>query len=274
MTIVATAMNALFDLLTAPFAGHAGTAVMVLSVLTGVAMLLLFKASTNQDRLVEAREVLTGRLYEMGLYQDHLGVLMRIMRDLALANLRYLRWSLPALAAMIVPMVLILAQFDARYEHRPFRVGETTLLQVALERDHWSGLSDVTLETGDGVALDSRPVVDRSRGAVVWRLRVETAGEHDLVVTLPGGGTVSKRLVAGEGAPRLARVRERESLRRVLLNPGEAPLPGDQPAESISLELPDRRLVYAGIRTHWLLALVVFSMVFGIAVKDLLKVRI
>jgi hypothetical protein len=274
MTIVATATNALFDLLTAPFGAHAGLAVFVLSLLVGVAMLLLFKATTDQDRLVAARGVLTGRLYELGLYQDHLGVLFRIQRDLAVANLRYLRWSLPALAAMIVPMVLILAQLDARFGHRPFQPGETTLVTVRLADDQRALARDLILTPPAGVTVDARPVRDPGAGAVTWRVKVGAAGSGDLVIGLPDGRTVAKRLVAGEGAPRLARVRERESLRRVFLNPAEAPLPGDQPVVSVALILPARDLVYAGVRTNWLVALIVFSLLFGIAVKDVLRVRL
>lgn len=274
MTVVATAMNTLFDLLTRPFGSHASLAVFVLSLLTGVVMLLLFKATTNQDRLVAARGILTGRLYEMGLYQDHLGVLMKIQRDMILANLRYVRWSLPALLAMLVPMLLILTQFDARYGHRPFLPDETALVQVTLAQQEWSLLADLVLEAGAGVEVDSRPVLDPGSGVVIWRVRAIAPGDHLLTVRWPDGGAgVTKQLVVGEGAPRLARVRERESLRRVLLNPAEAPLPGDQPVVSISLALPARDLVYAGIHTHWLMALIVFSLVFGFAVKDLLKVR-
>ncbi|RKZ19651.1 hypothetical protein DRQ50_01650 [bacterium] len=274
MTIIATAMNAIFDLLTAPFGSHASLAVCVLSILTGVAMLLLFKVTTNQDQLVAAREVLTGRLYEMGLFQDHLGVLMKIQGDLALANLRYVRWSLPALAAMLLPMLLILAQFDARYGHQPMVPGEVTLLRVALAAGQWSLLDKLELTADTGVEVDSRPVLDPGTGVAVWRVRAELPGDHELVVRLPGGTELTKELVVGEGAPRLARVREQESLLRVLLNPAEAPLPGDQPVIAITLELPSRRLDYAGLRVHWLWAMIVFSMAFGLAVKDVLKVRL
>ena len=60
------------------------------------------------------------------------GVLARIQRDLARANLRYLGLTLPALLALALPMVLTLAQLDSRYGHRPLRPGETTVFSVTL----------------------------------------------------------------------------------------------------------------------------------------------
>ncbi|MCP4570936.1 MAG: hypothetical protein GY838_01165 [bacterium] len=273
MTFIATAMNTLFDLLAAPFGASAGWAVAVLSALIGGVMLLLFKWATNQDELVNARRVLTGRIYEMGLFQDHLSVLGKIQRDLAVANFKYLRWSLPALLVLLPPMVLILAQMDARYGHRPFLPGEQTLVTVAVAEDQSAILDGLILTAASGVTVETRPVRDHRRGLVHWRVRVDAAGDHQLTVTLPDGRTATKRIVGGEGTPRLARVREREGLVRVLLNPAEPPLPGDLPVESIALVLPDRRLDYGFVRTNWLVALIVFSLVAGLALKDVFRVR-
>jgi hypothetical protein len=273
MTVLADAMNALFDALCAPFAGVPAIGVLVLSLLIGVVMLLLFKWSTNQDRLVAARRVLTGRVYEMGLFQDHLGVLMRIQKDLLVANLRYLRWSLPALVVIIVPMVLILAQLDARYGHRPLRPGETTLVTAKVDAAEAGVLETIALTATDGVTVEAGPVRDRSLGTATWRIRIDAAGEHNVAVVLPDGTEAGKRVPAGEGTPRLAGTRERESLARTFLNPAEAPLPGDMPLRAIAVELPPRDLDYLGVRTNWLVALCVFSILFGLAVKDLFRVR-
>lgn len=273
MTTIATAMNRLFDLLCTPFGGSAGWAVAVLSVLTGVIMLLLFKWSTNQDKLVAARQVLTGRIYEMGLYQDHLSVLGKIQKDLALANLKYIRWSLPALLVVIPPMIFILAQMDARFGHRPFEVGESALVTVTVEEGQTALLDELQLQASEGVLVATRPLRDPAHNLARWRIRVEDLGEHRLRLQLPGGPTVTKELVAGDGAPRLAKVREKESLRRALLNPAESPLDSESPIHSIALTLPGRELHYGPAKMNWLVALIAFSMAAGLALKDVFKVR-
>lgn len=273
MTLIAKLMNGLFDLLAAPFGGSAEWAVFVLSLLVGLVLLLLFKAATNQDKLVAARQVLTGRVYEMGLFQDHLGVLFKIQRDLLLANLRYLRYSFPALLVLLIPTVLILAQMDAHYGHRPFQPGEKALVTVTVEPGQPMLLRDMTLETPTGLTVEAGPLRNVQENSVSWRVGIDAEGRHDLAVLLPGQQRVSKLLVAGEGTPRLAVKREKESLLRILLNPAEDPLPKDQPVEAIALRLPARDLHYAGLGMHWLVALCIFSLAFGLAVKDLFKVR-
>ena len=274
MTFIADAMNGLFDLLTAPFGGSAAWAMFVLSIVTGVAMLLLFKISTNQDRLEVAKRRLMGHIYEMGLYQESLAVLMRIQRDLALANFRYLGVTFPALIVIILPVMLILAQFDARFAHRPLESGESTLVTVEVEEGREELLDDLGLSVAEGLQVESFPVRDREARSASWRVRVTAPGSPEMPVTAPDGGSWTKRLEASEGLPRMAGKREKPGFHHVLFNPSEKPLPGDGPLSSISLRLPERTTRYLGVPMHWLVAFCLVSLGFGFAVKDLFGVKI
>lgn len=274
MTFIADLMNGLFDLLIAPFGGAAAWAMFFISVLTGVVMLLLFKVSTNQNRLVVAKRRLLGHIYEMGLYQDNLKVLVKIQRDLALANLRYLRVTFPALLVIIIPIFLILAQLDSRFAHRPFHPDETTLVTVLVAPDHGGLLNDLSLAAPAGVTVETMPVRDHQALTATWRIRILAAGEHELVVSGPGGESWSKRLEAGGGLPRLAGTKERAGINHLLFNPGEKPLPRDGALREITLRLPERHTRYAGVPMHWLVAFCVFSLLFGLALKDIFRVKI
>ncbi|HPF70048.1 MAG TPA: hypothetical protein PLQ13_05200 [Candidatus Krumholzibacteria bacterium] len=273
MTAIGEAMNRLFDLLCAPCGGRAEVVVAALSVLLGAVMLLIFRAATNQAKLVEARRVVTGRILELGLFQDHLGVLARIQKDLAVANLRYLGRSGPALLAMALPLVLVMAQIEARTAHRPLRAGEKTLVSVHVDPQQPGALDQVALTAPAGVTVEAGPVRDRAAGVATWRVRVDAPGDYELAVTAGGGQAVTKRVPADGGAPRLAAVRERPSLGRTLLNPAEAPLPPGQPVRAIAVDLPARSLRYGPVSLDWLVAVAVFSLLAGVVLKGPLRVR-
>ncbi len=119
MNFLGKGINTIFDLLVLPLAGWPALALIFLSLLTAAAALLIFKLATNQKDLATARDRLVGHIYEMGLYQDHLSVLARIQGSLARANLRYLSLTLPALLALLVPMVVAVVQLESRFAHRP-----------------------------------------------------------------------------------------------------------------------------------------------------------
>jgi len=274
VNLIVTAMNRLGDLLVAPFGGSAAWAVATLSALAGVGLLALFKVTTPQARLRAVRARLFGHVYELGLFQESLAVMLRIQRDLAAANLRSLALTLPALAAMIVPLALVLPQFEARFAHRPLRPGEAVVVTATLAPGHAALLDGLRLTGGDGVTVETLPVRDRQAGTAQWRVRARTAGRHELTVHVDGGPVWTKRLEAGGGLPALATARRRGGAGEALLSPAEPPLPRDAPLAAIALELPPRDTRYAGARLSWLAAFCLFSIAGGLAARPLLRVEI
>jgi hypothetical protein len=234
---------------------------------------LLFKLTTPQARLVRVRDRLLGHIYEMGMYQDRLRVLGRIQRDLALANLRYLSLTLPALLALLIPMVLTLAQLEGRFARRPLQPGQSAVLSVTLAPQQAGRLNEVALDLPAGLALAAGPVRDPGRGAVAWRLKVVRAGVHTWQVRVGDEPAVVQDLAAAGGLPLLAHRAERGWLASVLY-PGARPLAGAGPVQSWRLELPERDTYYLGVRLSWLAAFTVLSLLGGLALKDVLRVSL
>lgn len=273
MTWLTDIIGKLFDLLVGLLGGSPFLVMLVVSAITAVWALLLFKAVTPQARLTKVRDRLFGHIYEMGMYQDHLRVVGRIQRDLAKANLRYLSLTLPALFVLTVPMIFTLAQLDSRFALRPFHRGETTVLSATLADDASITLDRITLETPPSVTIEAGPVRDEVSGAVAWRLRAEDRGTH--TVRLLDGTTelVSRDLVVGDGLTTLGNSSKRNWLHGVMY-PGAPPLRNEGPLDEVTLRLPERHTKYLGMEMHWLLAFMVFSLLAGLALKDVLRVSI
>ncbi len=273
MTWLTDIISKLFDLLVGLLGGSPLLVMLVVSVVTAVWALLLFKAVTPQARLTIIRDRLFGHIYEMGLYQDHLRVVGRIQGDLARANLKYLSLTLPALVVLTVPMVFTLAQLDSRFAHRPFQPGESTVLSVKLSEDTGITLDNMTLETPPSLTVEAGPVRDMVSGAVAWRLRVEDRGIH-VVRILDGTNELATReIVVGDELTPLGASSNKNWLHGVLY-PGAPPLPGDSSLDEVTLRLPARHTRYLGIEMHWLLAFMVFSLLGGLVLKDALRVSI
>jgi hypothetical protein len=266
-------MTRFFDLLMGPMAAWPAVAMAVVSVLTAIWALLLFKAVTPQRALRRVRDRLFGHIYEMGLYQDHLRVVGRIQWDLARANLRYLSLTLPALIALTIPMVLTLGQLDARYSHRPLAPGEETVFTVRLAAGSAADLSRLRLAAPDGVAVTAGPVRDRGTGQVAWRLRTDTPGDAELVVMDGETELVRRTVPIGGGLRPLGETSRRDWLHSLLF-PGAPVLAAGGAVTEMTLALPTREVAYLGIEMPWLLAFVIFSLVGGLALKDALRVSL
>ncbi len=260
----------LFDLVCGPLGGHPAWAMTVIAVVTGVWALALFKAVTPQKRLARQRDRLVGHLLEMGMYPDHLRVLARIQKDLALANLRYLSLSAPALVALLVPMVLTLAQLEGRFAHRPLRTGEDAVLVVRVAPG--ADPRDAVLDLPAQLDVVAGPVVDKAGGAVAWRLRPDAVGDWPVSVLVSGRPAASVTVRVGAGLPLLGR-RLGAVWWEKLLYPGWPPQPTGGSVRSWDLQYPAREMAYLGARLDWLVAFMILSILGGLAVKDLLGVE-
>jgi len=268
--ILSRALNGIFDLLLAPFGDHAWPGLIFVSLLSGVLLLWLFKLATPQKRLARARGRLMGHLYEQGLYQDDLGVLMRIQRDFALANLRYLATALPALLVMVPVVGLIVVQLEARYQHEAVPPGAKVLIAATVDPARPELLDVLSLSAAEGLTIDSPAVRDPERNTVWWRVRIDEPGRREVAVGAPGGERWTKQIKAETSTRRFALTRTRSGLWTALGNPAEPPLPGDAPLLALAMVPPAESPWF---RQGWFWGFCLFSIVGGLAVKKLLRVE-
>jgi len=269
VTRIGQAASRLGDLLVAPFGDHAGWALAGASVGFGLAALLLFKVATPQRRLARERGQLVGRLYEAALYQTSLPVILRVQRGVLVANLRYLACALPAVAALVVPLVLVLPQLEARLGRRPLAVGEAALVAAALP-----GEVRATLTADRGVAVEAGPVRDAARGELVWRVRATAPGAHHLRLDAGGPALDLAVPVAVAGLPALTSARQRTALEQLLRDPAGTALPATSRVTRFAVALPPRDLRFAGVAVPWLVAFTVLSLAAGLLLRRSLRVEI
>jgi hypothetical protein len=266
-------LDRVFDLLVAPFGDAAAWAVLAVAAVVTVVVLAVFKAATPQKRLVASRNRVLGHIFEMGLYQERLGVLAKIQRDLAWANLRYVFLVLPALALMIVPVALAMFQLEGRVARRPFLPGETTLVSATLAADQAADLSQLSLSTSSGLALDAPPVRAPGRRTAVWRVRVDEPGQHEVSVVAPQGTLGTLPVAADHGLNRLEKERRRESGLMALVSGRQAVLPAEGGLTRLALRVPDRHVKYFGLELSWLLAFILATLMLGLALKGIFRVE-
>ncbi|MCC7262159.1 MAG: hypothetical protein IT369_06515 [Candidatus Latescibacteria bacterium] len=229
--------NSLFDLLCAlpAFLGEGGVLVWV-SVVLGVAMVLVFRALVDRPRLDAARNALRAALLEMWLFRHDPWVVLWAEGDLARANLRYLGALVLPLAAALLLAAPLLLQAEARWGLQAIMPGKPVLVVAELEP---GADLEVQLAWAHGEGAISPPVRQPGRHRVIWRVEPALAGELQLRLqgaagteTLPlqvgaaghGIGAVrSKELVAQLLAPRSAGLEPGSVFRRLEVHYPEAP---------------------------------------------------
>jgi len=267
-----TGITRFFDLLFAPSAYSAWLGMVVISLLTGIVALVIFRYTSNQRGIREVKDRIISHLLEVLLYRDELRVVLRAQMCLVRDNLRYLGYALLPLACMILPVTILLIQTDLRYGRRPLRVGERAIVAVRL-RPGRAAPDQVSLSASGGVAVETLALRMPAAGEVDWRIRALSPGVHQLRFRV-AGSELAKQIVVGERAGRISPRRVGGGLWEQFLYPGEAPLPDDRAVAYIEVSYPSAFLRLWHWRLHWIWPWLMLSMAFGYALKGPLRVQV
>ncbi len=282
MSLLNAALRALFDVALRPFAALPPIVpVAIVALVSGIFALLVYRWTSDQAAIAAVKRRLFGYLLEVRLFNDDLRAVLAAQLRLLRENLTYLRLNLVPLLWMIVPFMLLIAQLQFHYGYDGLEVGERTLLVVDLapaESGGAGGNEDaprppVELEAPAGVAVETAGVWVPSLRQVVWRLRAEEPGRHELVVRVDAGEFTKSLFVADpEGGAlwvRRSPTRRKAAILDQLLYPAEPSLPRGGPIERIDVQYGTAAISFFGLfDVHWLIAFLILSLAFAFALRN------
>ena len=282
MSFVNAVLRAVFDAALGPFAALSPIVPVTLAaLLSGIFALLVYRWTSNQEALAAVKRRLFAHLLEVRLFNDDLRAVLQAQLRLLRENLTYLRLNLVPLLWMIVPFMLVIAQLQFHYGYDGVEVGERTLLVVDLAATDSEGAAAVEaeprppieIEVPPGVAVETDGVWIPSLRQVVWRLRAEEPGDHELTVRTGGEAFTKSLFVADpEGGARWVRrspTRRRAAILDQLLYPAEPSLPRGGPVERIDVQYAAASISFFGLfDVHWLIAFLVLSIALAFALRN------
>ncbi len=270
MDAINRVMTVMFDWLLAPLAAWPAVALIVVSVICGAGMLLAFRYASNQAALERAAAKSKASVMALRLFRDDLGVALRGQIEMFGAVGRRLWHSIPPMLVLVIPFVVIISQLALRYEHRPLKPGETTVLEVSVTEDAWPAWREATLEIdGDAMAVETPAFRDDDARRLTWRLRANQAGAATLIARA-ADQSAGKQAVVDERGRRLravSLVRSEGGLTDRTLHPGESALPAETGVVRMTLAYPDRTTRLLGFDVPWWLTFLIVSMVAAFALK-------
>jgi uncharacterized membrane protein (DUF106 family) len=289
MSLLNALLARTFDLLLAPFRQLPPLAgLVVVSLLTAIAMLLIFRKTSDQKRLAAVKRQIHAAIFEIRLFNDDLRAIFRAQGEILRHNLTYLRLSVVPMLWMIPPLVLVIAQLQFHYGYAGLRPGEPVLLTAQVRE----GISVMGGRPTDAVhassagadaaaALAAPAAIDVQTPAVwipatrevIWRIAPRTPGEYELQVRV-GPGTYAKTVRVSDAVARRSPVRLAPGFLNQLLYPAEAPLPADAAVTSITLAYPERDIAVFGFALHWMIVYFAFSMIFAFALRKRFNVTL
>ncbi len=277
MTSLIVHINALVgrcaDILLAPIGLLPGwLSATVLAAVTGVLMLVVFKYTSNQQAVRNARNQIKANLLALSLFKDDVRVSLRAQSRILTEACRLMLLAIVPILVMTAPMCLLLAQMALWYQARPLRVGEEAVLTVQVAENGPNRVSAVSFQLSSAIEVVAGPVRVDDRRIICWNIRAREPGTHKLVFDA-AGQMVDKELVVGDGYLPVSLRRPNWDWWEILLHPREAPFASDSVVQSIEIAYPQRTSWTSGSGT-WLIYWFVTSMAVAWAVRPLLKVHV
>jgi uncharacterized membrane protein (DUF106 family) len=252
-----------------PWAGMA-----VVSLLTAVLMLFIFRLTSNQAGIKKVKNRIKAHLLEIRLYNDNFGVSLKAQGNILLANLRYVGYNLKPMLVMIVPLILILIQLNLWFGSSSLQPGQAAVLKMKLEKSRNPLEMKVSIQPTPNLLLETPPVRIEDEHEISWRLRARDKGKASLAITA-GSYSFSKEVsIAQRPLSRISPVKPGGNLIDMILHPGEEPIPKGAGIKAVEISYPAKNMDVFGLGIHWLIVYFVLSIVFGFALKGFFKVEI
>jgi uncharacterized membrane protein (DUF106 family) len=271
---VSSAITSFFDMTLGPFSGMSPyVAMTIVSVVTGLVLLFAYKYTTNQQGMKRTKDRLKAHFLEVLIYRDDLRNLVSTQKHLAIQNLRYSAYALPALPILVCAVLPVMAQLELRYGHRPLAPGESTIVSLQLQDRIPDEDVDVEFVPPPGIVVETPVLRIRDQMEADWRIHAEEPGRHELLFRV-GNEEVHKEIVVGKGGPAKIKTKiVKPNFWDALLYPGEAPIDQASMARAVEIQYPDYRFIMAGKHLHWLVVFMIVSLAFGFALKPFAHVE-
>lgn len=243
-------------LLLPPLAG-----LMVVSALTGAAVVFVVARTSDQPALAGCRRGIHAALFEIRLFADDPFATVRALGEILARTWRYVRLSLVPLAWMALPIALVMAQLHAVYGYTGLTPGTSALVTAHLRDTGATGpqATPLTLEAPPGIQISTPAVHLPGSKEVLWRIVPVAPGAYTLAIR-DGAHLVSKSILVS-AAPARRSPRRGSRLLDHLLYPSESPLPAGGSIAAVVVAYPERDIGLPGARARWIVLYLLLSTV-------------
>ncbi len=244
----------------------------IISAVTGVLLLVIFKYTSNQRAIGNIRDDIKANILALKLFKDSISVTLHAEARVFKGAFLLLVHAIPPMLVMILPVSLLLAQMSLWYQSRPLLPGETAVMTVKLNGNLEENWPTVNIEPTSAVDVTVGPVRILSRREICWEIKALENGKHHIILDV-NRHQIEKELAIGDGFMRVSPTRPASNWADILMHPAEEPFAPDYIVQSVTIDYPERLSKTSGA-DWWLIYFFIASMVFALVLRPFVKVRI
>jgi len=275
MNVLNAVLSKIFEIIFIPFQNiNPWYGMIVISLLTGILMLYVFKLTSDQEGIKKAKNKIKAHLLEMRLYKNDLITSFKAQGNILVSNFKYMRHSVKPLLVMIIPILLIIIHSNFWFAYDPLDINEKALLKIKLSEEYTPSNFDIKIIGNDFINIETPPVRIDDEHEIAWRFSALKQGVHEIEIQA-GEKSLTKSVSIGQRPlSKISPLKKRKSIMNELLYPVEKPLDKNSPVKSIEISYPTSGLRIFGMNIHWIISFFILSIIFGFSLKGLFGVEI
>ena len=227
-------------------------AVILLSFLISLIITVVYKYTTDQNLMKQLKEEMKEFQREIKELKKEPEKAMQIQKKSMQTNMKYMMHSMRSTLFSIIPIIVIFSWMNANFAYEPILPGQDFTTIVVFE-ENVNGV--IELSVPEGLIINGDAIKDVEDGEVKWVLRGKE-GEYLLEYIFDGKKYGKEILITGEN-------KYKEPMKSVR----------DGIVEFIGVEhKPKKLLNMLGWEVGWLGAYIIFSIIFSILIRKIIKV--
>lgn len=275
MWYINLAISSFFDLLIAPFRNLDPLwSLTFMSLLVGILMLVIFRYTSNQEAIRHTKNKIRAYIFELRLFKDDLGTVLSAQKKIFSYNMKYMSYALKPMLFMIVPLAIILIQLEGWYGFKALTPEESAVVSLKLSEGNPEVINGITMTASPGLEIDSPALRIPNEKEVNWRIRAKEPGSHNLSFNVDDYTFNKDVVVSDKALKRITPSSFKSEFWNFVLNPGDRAIADNPYVEEISVSYPLDSVKIYKWSFHWLVVILVLSIVFGFALKGVFKVEI
>jgi len=226
--------------------------IVVIAFVTSLFITVIYKYTTDQKLMKNLKEEMKAHQQELKKHKSNPQKMMEIQKRAMEKNMQYMIQSFRPMLFYFLPLIIIFGWLNAHLGYYPINPYDT-FTTTAIFSDGVVG--EVTLTAPEQIEIMSEKTQAIVDGKVEWRLRGEP-GEYRLDYTLDGRSFNREVFITSENVYKSPVVKVKDSrFKELSIN--------NQPIKALNL---------FGWRVGWLGAYIIFSLIFGIGTRKILRV--
>jgi hypothetical protein len=274
-------LNRLFDIVS--FTQSAGTRyvyIVLMSLISAVIFLLIFKKTSNQQKITYHKDQILGHVLQIPLYKDRFGLIFLSIFNIVKHNVLYIQQTLIPLLFMVIPLIILMVQINNRCGYEPLHPGQQFVIQAELNANTAPEiLESLYCETSPAIQLETPALRIETERTVFWRARIVEQNSDSLPVIRIGNSAgeqpIERSVVTRHGGDkRFSPEKKQWTFWNSVFTNAEGFLPADTPLSSITIRYQRTGYPLFFWRADAIILYFVFTLIFGFAMKGVFRVKI